>query len=79
LIQSGLLLQILQKFEYKNNVFKKYIIYKCKNADQKSQLNDQFKLLKNEVTSLSRESIKKNIIKHILPITKKISKRFGKA
>ena len=32
--------------EIKNRIFKKLI--KCKNPDQKSQLNVQFKLLKNE-------------------------------
>ena len=32
------------------------IFIKCKNPDQKSQLNVQFKLLKNEITALTRES-----------------------
>ena len=37
----------------KQNI-KKFI--NCKNPDQKSQLNVQFKLLKNEITALTRES-----------------------
>ena len=48
--------KILQQIENKNKIFKKYI--KCKNADQKSQLKDQFKFLKNEITSLTRDSKK---------------------
>jgi carboxypeptidase C (cathepsin A) len=47
---------ILKKIEYKNSIFKKYI--KCKNTENKSGLYDNFKLLKNEVTSLTRESKK---------------------
>ena len=48
--------KIISKIVIKNRVFKKLI--KCKNPDQKSQLNVQFKLLKNEITSLTRESKK---------------------
>ena len=55
--------KILKKIVIKNRVFKKLI--KCKNPDQKSQLNVQFKLLKNENTSLTRES-KNNTMKHLI-------------
>ena len=53
--------KILRKVELKNRLLKKFI--KCKNPDQKSQLNVQFKLLHNEITALTRES-KNNIMKH---------------
>ena len=49
--------KILRKIVIKNRILKKII--KCKNPDQKSQLNVQFKLLKNEITALTRESKKK--------------------
>ena len=47
---------ILKKIEHKNKIFKKFI--KCKMADQKSLFKDQFNILKNEITSLTRESKK---------------------
>ena len=47
---------ILKKIEHKNKIFKKFI--KCKNAHQKSLFKDQFNILKNETTSLTRESKK---------------------
>ena len=46
--------KILKKIQQKNKIFKKFV--RSKNADQKSLLKDQFKLLKNEITSLTRES-----------------------
>ena len=46
--------KILIKIVIKNIIFKKCI--KCKNPDQKSQLNVQFKILKYEITALTRES-----------------------
>ena len=53
--------KILRNIVIKNRVLKKCI--KCKNPDQKSQVNVKFKLLKNEIKSLTRES--KNItMKH---------------
>ena len=48
--------KIVRKIVIKNKVFKKVI--KCKNPDQKSQLNVQFKHLKNEITALTRQSKK---------------------
>ena len=48
--------KILRKIVIKNRMLKKCI--KCKNPDQKSHLNVQFKLLKNEITALTRESKK---------------------
>ena len=48
--------QNYQKDCNKNRIFTKFI--KCKNPDQKSHLNVQFKLLKNEITALTRESKK---------------------
>ena len=53
--------QNTQKDCNKKYNIKKFI--KCKNPDQKSQLNVQFKRLKNEITALTRES-KNNIMKH---------------
>ena len=53
--------KILKKIAIKNIILTKFI--KCKNPDKKSQLNVQFKLLKNEITALIRES-KNNIMKH---------------
>ena len=44
--------KILDKIKNKNKIFKKYM--KCKNATQKSQLKEQFNMLKNEITSLTR-------------------------
>ena len=46
--------KILRKIVIKNRILKKII--KCKNPDQKSQLNVQFNVLKNEITALTRES-----------------------
>ena len=48
--------KILGKIVIKNRIFKKFI--NCQNPDKKSQLNIQFKLLKNEITALTRESKK---------------------
>ena len=48
--------KILRNIVIKNIILKKFI--KCKNPDQKSQLNVQFNLLKNEITAPTRESKK---------------------
>ena len=47
---------ILLKIEYKNKLFKKYV--KIKNADQKQRILHEYKLAKNEITSLTREAKK---------------------
>ena len=44
--------KLRRKIVIKNIILKKLI--KCKNPDQKSQLNIQFKLFKNEITALTR-------------------------
>ena len=48
--------EILRKIEYKNKIFKKYV--KCKNADRKHQLLLEYKLNKNVITSMTRQSKK---------------------
>ena len=47
---------ILLKIEYKNKLFKKYV--KIKNADQKQRILHEYKLAKNEITTLTREAKK---------------------
>ena len=47
---------ILKKIKFKDKVFHKYL--KCKNKEQKSELNTQYKTLKNEITDLCRKGKK---------------------
>ena len=68
--------KILRKIAIKNRVLKKLI--KCKNPDQKSQLNVQFKLLKKEITALTRES-KKQYYETFFSANKNNLSKFGKA
>ena len=48
--------KIFEKINKKNVVFKKYM--NCKNPLTKEQLNTEFKLIKNDITKLSRQSKK---------------------
>ena len=48
---------ILHKISSKNKIFKKYV--KCKNIEDKRKLHEEYKILKNEITSLTRVSKKK--------------------
>ena len=50
---------ILHKIDCKNKLFKKYV--KIKNADQKQRIFHEYKLAKNEITSMTREA-KKSIL-----------------
>ena len=47
---------ILHKISNKNKIFKKYV--KCKNIEDKRKLHEEYKILKNEITSLTRISKK---------------------
>ena len=48
---------ILKKIDEKNKIFKQYV--KCKDTTRKKKLLNEFKVLKNEITSLTRSSKKK--------------------
>ena len=46
--------ELLSKITNKNKLFKKFI--KCKNEDRKTQLHEEYKVIKNEITFLTRQS-----------------------
>ena len=54
---------ILRKIDHKNKLFKKYV--QLKNADKKQRIFNEYKLAKNEITFLTRES-KKEITVNLL-------------
>ena len=60
--------KIIRNIVIKNIICKQFI--KCKNPDQKSQLNVQCKLFKNEITALTRESKKQYYETLFQPIKK---------
>ena len=49
--------ELLNKITNKNKVFKKYI--KCKDEDRKTQIYEEYKVIKNEITFITRQSKQK--------------------
>ena len=64
--------RIFEKIDRKNKAFKKYM--KCKDTTVREQLNTEFKVLKNEITSLTRQSKKEYYNQYFTANTKNLQK-----
>ena len=64
--------EILFKIDTKNSVFKKYV--NCKVADQKTVLNNEYKKLKNDITTLTRAAKKAYYKKYFTENKKNLQK-----
>ena len=68
---------ILDKIEKKNKAFRKYMNSRA--TEIKEQLKTDYKNIKNEITNLTRQSKKDNILLKILKIYKKSGKESRKS